>query len=81
LQKLLIDAGLSSSSSFISDIPPCERSKSFIQGARGEIPLSNSDNLKEETLPAMPPMVTLTGALKGLPRKSGVRTSNYQSKR
>ena len=29
----------------------------------------------------MPPMVTLTGALKGLPLKNGVRTSIYQSKK
>lgn len=29
----------------------------------------------------MPPMVTLTGALKGLPQKNGVRTSIFQSKK
>ena len=77
---MLVEEGISSNS-FISDIPACERSKSFIQGTRGEIPMSNSDELKEETQPAMPPMVTLTGALKGIPQKNGVRTSIYQSKR
>lgn len=29
----------------------------------------------------MPPIVTLTSALKGLPQKNGVRTSIYQSKK
>ena len=81
LQKMLIEEGISSANSFVSEIPPSERSKSFIQGTCGEIPLSNSNEVKVETLPAMPPMVTLTGALKGLPKTRGVRNSIYQSKK
>ena len=78
---MLIEEGISSANSFVSEIPPSERSKSFIQGTCGAIPVSNSNEVKVETLPAMPPMVTLTGALKGLPKTRGVRNSIYQSKK
>ena len=69
LQKVMRDNGFSIVDSFVSEIPPCERSKSFIQPSCAEIPLSNPSELKEETKPALPPMVTLTGALNCLPKK------------
>lgn len=50
-------------SSFVSELPPCERSKSFILTI-GENSMSNSEP-NEETKPTL---VTLTSAIKNLPK-------------
>lgn len=67
IQKLLIDLGIISGSSFEKELSAYELSKSIILAQVGENPLSNSELPNEETPPVIIPMVTLTSALKNWP--------------
>lgn len=66
LTRVFREFGLSACTSFVSEIPPCEHTKSIGE----ENNVSNPEEPNEATKPALPPMITLTSVLNSLPKNN-----------